>query len=307
MAAMEEMMILRLAPNLELRYLRFFVVAAEMRSFTRAAERLNTVQPSLSEQVKKLEEIIGTSLFIRDKRGVELTEAGRVLLGEVRPIFERLDHAILVTRQAGRADSGGLIIGFIPGAGGEILGRVLPALQAKSPGTDITVKGLMSLPQLQALLEKSIDVGFLRGPVEHPNLNWEPIFRHSIVVALPAQHPLTSLEKIPLKALAHFSFIQLVPAIEPLNQIVQRILRESGGSFPMGPTAEGLLEALEIVGSGSGFSLVPSYVQSMKPATVEIRQLDMEPQPVIDLFVAFRKDDKNPILDKFLSLLRRKI
>lgn len=303
---MEEM-ISALAHNLELRYLRFFVVAAEMRSFTRAAERLNTVQPSLSEQIKKLEEIIGTTLFIRDKRGVELTEAGRVLLAEVRPLFERIEHAILMTRQAGRADSGRLIIGLIPGAGGEILARILPALQVKSPGTDITVKGLMSLPQLQALLEKSIDVGFLRGPVQDLNLSWEPILRHSILVALPAQHPLTSLDKIPLKALAHINFVQLVPAIEPLNQIVRRILTESGESFLMGPTVEGMQEALEVVGSGAGFSLFPSYVHSMKPPNVEIRPLDIEPQPVIDLLVAFRKDDKNPVLAKFLLLLRQKI
>src|ERR1017187_596346 len=106
---------------MDLRYLRYCIAVAEECSFTRAAERLNTVQPSLSQQIKKLEdEIVGTPLLLRDKHHVELTAAGRVFLVEARAILAATERAIGLARCTARAEAGHLAIGFVAGAEGKV-------------------------------------------------------------------------------------------------------------------------------------------------------------------------------------------
>lgn len=90
---------------LDERHLRYFIAVAEDLNFTRAAERLHTVQPSLSMQIRKLEDIVGTPLFVRDKHHVELTEPGRVFLREARILLQQAQHAVTLTRQAARGGS----------------------------------------------------------------------------------------------------------------------------------------------------------------------------------------------------------
>ena len=151
-------------------------------------------------------------------------------------------------------------------------------------------------------------MGFLRGPVEDPDLCWEPVLRHVIVAAVPAQHDLASLDRIPLPALAAVPLVQVARAVAPtLHDLVIRIAAQNGVRFLRGPNTDGILGTLDLIGSGFGFSLLPDYVRAIKPASVEIRPLDVEPQPEIDLYVCFRKDDRNPSLVQFLSLLRERI
>ena len=89
-------------------------------SFTRAAERLHTVQPSLSQQIRRLEAIVGTELFLRQKHRLHLTEAGRIFLEESRKILQYTDRAITLARQAARAEAGLMTMGFVPGVEGNI-------------------------------------------------------------------------------------------------------------------------------------------------------------------------------------------
>ena len=285
------------------------MAVAEEHSFTRAAERLHTVQPSLSQQIRTLEnDIIGTALFHRNKQGVELTEAGRAFLPEARSLLDAAERAIHVARQAGRGESGHLIVGIIPGAEGDILPRVLPALHADHPRIGICLKGLKTPEQLLALQNKSIDVGFLRGPIQGPDLCWEPIFRHVIVAVLPAHHDLARYKRIPLSLLAKLPLVRVPELTAPaIHDIVKLIAEQQQVCFSPGPETDGVLETLDMVGSGLGFSLLPSYVRRIKPTTVEIRPLDMEPQPAIDLYVACRRHDPNPSLVPLLSLLHKKI
>jgi LysR family transcriptional regulator, hca operon transcriptional activator len=99
----------------DLRYLRYFIAVAEELNFTRAAERLHTVQPSLSQQIKRLEEIVGTPLFWRNKHHLQLSSAGRVFLEHAKTILAAADQAVEEARRAGRAQSGRLSVSFPPG------------------------------------------------------------------------------------------------------------------------------------------------------------------------------------------------
>ena len=111
---------------MELRLLRYFVAVAEELNFTHAAERLHTAQPSLSQQIRQLEEYVGTPLLNRDKRRMRLTEAGRVFLRESRSLLAGAEQAVTLARQAARAEAGVITIAIVPGPEGQLFSRVMP-------------------------------------------------------------------------------------------------------------------------------------------------------------------------------------
>jgi len=270
---------------------------------------LHIVQPSLSQQIRKLEdEIVGTPLFRRDKHHVELTAAGHVFLAEARALLNAAAQATILAQQAARADYGHLAIAYMPGVEDDILPRVLPAFWAARPGIHISLNGLSTPQQTAALRNRNIDVAFLRGPIEYEDLGWEPILRHVILVAVPANHELARLERISPSQLTTLPLVRVSRASAPaIDDTSRRIAAQSGVSFRPGPTTDGVLGTLGVVGAGLGFCFLPSYTRRIKPSTVEIRPLDLDPQPEIDLLVAFRKNDPNPGLACFLSLLRQKL
>jgi LysR family hca operon transcriptional activator len=163
------------------RYLRYFIAVAEEMSFTRAAERLHTVQPSLSQQIRRLEEIVGAELFLRRKHRLYLTEAGRIFLEESRAILQHTDRAIALARQAARAEAGLVTFGFVPGVEGKIFTRILPMIRVHFPRVELTLRSLTSPQQLEALHNHEINFGFLRPPIEDPDLSWRTILREKIL------------------------------------------------------------------------------------------------------------------------------
>jgi LysR family transcriptional regulator, hca operon transcriptional activator len=290
------------------RYLRYFIAVAEELSFTRAAERLHTVQPSLSQQIRRLEEIVGTPLFHREKHRLHLTEAGRIFLQESRAILQYTDRAIALARQAARAEAGYMTIGFVPGVEGKIFPRILPILRAKYPDIELSLRSLTSPQQLEALQNREINIGFMRPPVDDPEINTEVILRDKIIVALPANHPLTKMKRVPVKSLVSLPLLQVSRSIAPLlHDKTKEISEKAEVTFNSILPAEGVLMSLSEVASGLGFCLLPDYVRQMLPPNVVVRPLDCDPEPEIPLLVAHRKDDRLPALAFFLSLLREQL
>ena len=287
------------------RYLRYFIAVAEELSFTRAAERLHTVQPSLSQQIRRLEEIVGTPLFHREKHRLHLTEAGRIFLQESRTILQYTDRAIALARQAARAEAGFMTIGFVPGVEGKIFPRILPILHAKYPDIELSLRSLTSPQQLVALQNREINIGFMRPPVDDPEITAEVILRDKIIVALPGTHPLTKLKRVPVRSLVNLPLLQVSRTTAPLlHDKTKEIAETAGVIFNSILPAENVLMSLSEVASGLGFCLLPDYVRQMLPPNVVVRPLDCDPEPEIPLVVAHRKDDRLPALAFFLSLLR---
>jgi len=292
--------------DMDLRYLRYFLAVAEERSFTRAADRLNTVQPTISQQIKKLEDVyVGTPLFRRDKHHVELTEAGRVFLAEARDILGNVDRAISLAQQVARAEVGHLTIGFVPGAEGRVLPNVLPKLRARCPGIQLALRSLSTPEQTAALADQGIDVGFLRGPVEDRTLSSEVVLDEEIVAAVPASHEIARFERIPVDALAKIPLVQVAYANAPaIHDFARQIAERDRIHFEPVLETDNVLGTLNAVGSGMGFSLLPEYVKQISPPSVAVRPLDLNPPPRIELLVAWRKADELPALAEFLTLLR---
>jgi LysR family transcriptional regulator, hca operon transcriptional activator len=290
---------------MDLRHLRVFVAVAEERSFTRAAERLHTVQPSLSQQIKRLEDLVGTPLLDRDQHHVELTEAGRVFLVRARDILNRIDLAIHEARQAARAETAHLAIGFVPGAEGKVFSHVLPALSERCPGIQLNLKSLTSPEQIEALRRGAIDVGFLRPPVDDGSLISEAVLRDEFVAAVPAGSELAAMDRIPVTRLADLPLVQVARDNAPaVHELANQIAATAGVRFRQGLVTDNVLGTLNAVGAGLGFSLLPDYVKPIAPPTVAVRPLAADPPPGLDLVVAYRAGDNAPALTVLLRLLR---
>jgi LysR family hca operon transcriptional activator len=290
---------------MDLRYLRYFIAVAEEMNFTRAAERLHTVQPSLSRQIRRLEEIVGTPLFHRDKHAMELTEAGRIFLDESRAILQHVNHAITLARQGARAEAGHIAVGFILGTETRIFSDLLPALKQRCPEMQIAYHAMTESELMAALEDQEINVAFLPGPIENAWVCSEVILRQRLVAVLPAAHPLAKLKRIPLARLA------TVPIIGPSRNAnpkyvncVNEIARRAGVQFTSAVEHDNVLSGLHAVSLGLGFCLIPDYQKEILPGSVVARHLDLDPQPSIDLLMAYRKDDRTPAVAFFLSVVR---
>jgi LysR family hca operon transcriptional activator len=290
---------------LDHRHLRYFIAVAEELSFTKAAQRLHTAQPSLSRQIRTLEEFVGVPLFHRDRHHVELTEAGRSFLGQARFILQYTEHAISLASRAARGEAGQIAIGCLPGVEGKVFSRVLPLMQTRYPDVALSLQNLHSPEQLAALENGEIDAGFLRGPITNPEIASEVFLREPIVALVPASHALAKCKRIPVRSLATLPLIPVSLKKAPaIHGIVNRLAARAGVHFQPLHEASGILAILSAVGTGLGFSLLPDYVHQIAPATVAVRPLEVDPPPEIDLLVAYRKDNKLPALACFLSLLR---
>ncbi|HYD16762.1 MAG TPA: LysR substrate-binding domain-containing protein [Candidatus Nanoarchaeia archaeon] len=292
--------------DIDFRYLRYFIAVAEEKSFTRAADRLHTVQPSLSRQMRRLEELLGVSLFVRDGHGVCLTEAGRVLLDESRALTEHLDRSIRVVQQAARAEQGELRVGFIFGTEtSDVFTKLLPLLKQQCPELNVNYRGFAGSELYSKLESGEINVAFGPGPVEILGVTAEPVLLQRIVAALAAHHPLAKLKRIPIHQLAKVPIIRPSKAIDwRYCEFIDSIARQVGCEFGATLDRDNVLSGLHAVKLGLGVALIPDYQKSILPGGVVTRGLDLDPQPTHRLLMAYHKDDHSPAMAYFVSFVR---
>src|SRR5919109_2058925 len=183
---------------MELRHLRYFVALAQELSFTRAAERLHVSQPPLSQQIRALEDELGTPLFTRTSRRVELTAAGEVFLEHAKAVLERIEQASSQARAIGAGTSGHLEIGLSGSLLLSPLPRLIASYRRSFPGVAVVLHEITPVAQLVALRERKIDLSFSRTAVDDALFISELAWRDPVVVALPRGHRLGRRRKISL-------------------------------------------------------------------------------------------------------------
>src|SRR5579883_2422522 len=202
---------------MELRHLRYFVAVAEERNFTRAAKRLRITQPSLSSQIRKLEMEMGAPLLRRETRGVELTDAGKLLFEEARVILTDVERAKTCVARRVRGETGKINIGA---AGATYFHPLIPAIirefRKEHPDVVLTPEESNTPLLLARLRAGAIDVAFVRPPLsDTEGLRLEPLVKEPIVMVLPDAHPLAQAKSAPLAALAGERIIHFTRAINP--------------------------------------------------------------------------------------------
>ncbi len=295
---------------MELRHLRYFVAVAEARSLKLAAEEtLHTTQPSLSRQIRDLEEEVGAVLFIRSARGVELTPAGRVFLDHARLMLSQAETAIQSARQLANPAKPGFALGFMIGHESTWLPEVLHLLREELQNIRLVVS-CQNSPQLAAGLSQGrIDAAFLRRDDGVPDLEFSHLVNEPLEVFLPIDHPLATQNAIRVQQIVGETFLSVSGAAlsisgkpPALRRAIDKYLQESGIDIKPSHEVDNLGGVMSLIVSTRGVALLPSYARTFLPPSVTSRPLQGA-APSIDLSVGYRKENASPTLKLFLSKL----
>ncbi|MFV5490837.1 DNA-binding transcriptional regulator HcaR [Acinetobacter sp. ASP199] len=290
---------------MELRHLRYFITVAEELNFSKAALKLYTAQPSLSQQIKDLEEDVGVKLLNRTKRKVELTEEGAVFLEQARLTLAQADKAVAMARQVSQAKQQMLRISFVPVAEMKIFPYVLPNLRVQNPDLKIELLSLNNTEQMKLLKKGELDITFTRHNFNSDEIESQFVLREPLLFLLPKDHPLAKHERIPVKALNGIDFI--IPSAEQsltLHNSIMDFARSNNIEFNIVQKADNILFNINSIGMGLGCTILPGYIAPLTMNNTVIRPLDVE-LPYLDLYVSYRKDGNSVAVKKFLELLTR--
>ena len=194
---------------MEFQQLRYVCAIAETGSFSRAAERCQVAQPSLSQQVLKLEEDLGAKLFDRLGRSIRVTEAGRAFLPYARSILEQMEAARSSVAARNTDIRGSVAVGAIPTIGPYLLPRYAAAFAKKYPDAKLRIVEETTPILVEGLRDLSIDLAILALPLRHKDLEFYPIRTEPLFAALPKDDPRAAAESLALKNLRGESFVML--------------------------------------------------------------------------------------------------
>jgi DNA-binding transcriptional LysR family regulator len=290
----------------KLRQLEYFVMVAEEGGFNRAAQRLHVAQPSLSVQIKSLEEEVGAQLLERDKHHVFLTQAGKRFLQHARSILSLAETAKVEARCAEAGELGELNVGYSASA---MFSDVLPAairkFRQQFPYVVLTLHDIPSLEQLHGLLERTLDLGILRKPeVRVPaGIEIREWYRAPLVVALQQDHPLARRPSLSLSQLKAEPFVTYPR--EAGTGLYWQILDICAHAGFRPRVAREVLEPSTIVGlvaAGVGVAIVPDGIQCIQLNGAVFRPLsDITAYSAV--YLARRQDDPNTHLRAFREIL----
>jgi DNA-binding transcriptional LysR family regulator len=170
--------------EIELRHLRYFLAVADTLHFSRAAERLGMAQPPLSQQIKRLEQILGHRLFDRSTRGVKLTLAGQLLAERARSTLEKIQDDLAQVRRLGRGEEGTLTVGFSGSVAFTDLPAAIEAYRRRYPKVELRLRELATSAQIAALLDGTLDLAFLRDGDPTEGIQMGTMLRECYVAVL---------------------------------------------------------------------------------------------------------------------------
>lgn len=240
---------------MEMHQLRYFAKVAELGNVTRAAEACHVSQPSLSQQIAKLERELGQPLLERLGRGVRLTEAGRLFRRYADQILSLTADAC--TRVADTPDSGRIVLAVIPTIAPYFLPALLTRFAKECPKAQIEIVEDTTSNILRLLAEGDADLAILALPIQAEHVHTKALFTEELLAVLPSRHPLAKKPKLGLKDLASEPFVVLNEA-HCLTRTTMSFCERHAVSTLVTAKSHQLLTVLELVRLGLGVSLIPA-------------------------------------------------
>ncbi len=288
---------------MELRHLRYFVAVADAGSLTVAAEeRLHTSQPSLSRQIRDLEDEVGAQLLTRNARGIDLTPAGRAFLDHARSVLSQVEAAGEAARRVAHPAKPCFAMGFLTGHELTWMPGALRILRDELPNIDVMISSQYSPQLASALVKGNVDAAFLRREQGVPELAFRPLVKESVVVVLPSDHRLAALEAISPLDLVGETFVTVSNTAPVLRGVIDNYLKRSGIQITPAHEADHVTMGMSLIVSTRGVGLLPAYAQNFLPSSITSRPLKGD-APTIELVLGYRKSNQSPILKLLLSRL----
>jgi DNA-binding transcriptional LysR family regulator len=290
--------------DIELRHLRYFVAVAEELHFGRAALRLHLAQPPLSQQIRKLEEILGYPLFLRTSRAVKLTSAGEVFRERAKRTLRNVQEDMEEARSVGRGEEGFLRVGFIGSAMLTPLPAMLGRYRRLYPKVNLQLHESYTSAVVQKLLKGELDAGFLRDSGQVSGLEIEPLFSEPFIAVVPKKHPLAKHKTISAKELRDEPFVFFSPSAGTLAYEKPVSICEEYGFRPqVVQEAPQWLTIMRLIGAGLGVTIAPACVKQIAAPNIvclSLRRATVES----DIELAYRTSEDRPIVEAIATVAR---
>lgn len=289
--------------------LEYFISVAETLSFTKTAEKFYISQTAITQQIKSLEEQIQVTLFIRNKRRVELTPAGKVFLCEAKTIVKNINDAIMKTQQFANGFFGTLNIGVLIGYEKNKLQQYLKVFSKTYPNISMDICTNEMTDLLSSVKDNLMDLVFVINPENQPlnDFEYKPVEKYSLVALLPLGHPLYNEDFIHLCDLQHEKFIFVKESGDEYGQksMIQNRYREAGFIPNIVQRSNDLNTIQSMVASDMGVCVLPSFCISdtMVENNIAVVPIYEEEEKRIEVVAAWNKNNTNPALKKFISII----
>jgi LysR family transcriptional regulator, hca operon transcriptional activator len=286
---------------MELRHLRYFVAVADAGSLTVAAEqKLHTSQPSLSRQIRDLEQEVGVQLISRSAHGIELTSAGKAFLDHARAALLQAEAAKDAAVRSAHLAKPTFALGFLSGSEIGLLPEVRRILSDEFPGIDIRLTSDFSPALAKALMRGKLEAAFMR-PEEHMgDLAWKRVRTDPLIFVFPNDHRLASQQAIAPQEIAGEVFLLPSNTSPAVRRVVLDYFARAGVDLKPEHEVHNVVHAISMIASTRAVMLLPAYTKRYLPESVTSRPVQGE-VPTLDLIIAYQKANNSPILKLLLA------
>jgi LysR family hca operon transcriptional activator len=286
---------------MELRHLRYFVAVADAGSLTVAAEqKLHTSQPSLSRQIRDLEQEVGVQLLNRDAHGVELTSAGKAFLDHARLALLQAEAAKEAAVRAAQPARPIFNLGFLSGAEIDLLPEVNRVLGDEFPGIEIRLSSDYSPVLGKALMRRKLDAAFMRAEEHMEDLAYNRVRTDPLIFVFPSDHRLASQAAIAPEEIMNETFYLPSKSAPAVRRAVLEYFNRAGLDLKPEYEVHNVVHAISMITSMRAVMLLPAYTRRYLPESITTRPVKGE-VPTLDLVIAYHKSNNSPILKLLLS------
>jgi len=287
---------------MNLRDLQYLAAVASTRHFGRAAELCHVSQPTLSMQIRKLEDYLGITLLERGGREVSITPEGEKVLAHAHVILEQANAIRELAHQAGDAESGALSLGAIPTAAPYLLPKLLPLLASRLPRISVSLTEAKTTDLIALLKAGAIDAALVAMPLNDEAIEEHLLFREYFLLAVPSSHALAKKVAVNTNDLAGQEVMLLEDGHCFRNQALE-VCTRAGARETRAFHAASLETLRELVASGRGITLVPAIAATPHAG---IRYLPFsDPRPSRSIGLAWRvSTPRTALLQRICEILR---
>jgi DNA-binding transcriptional LysR family regulator len=295
---------------MELRQIRYFIAVAEHLSYSKAARQLHVSVSPLSRQIRQLEEEFGVQLFARDRRRVALTDAGRLFLEDAKALVSQTTSVLDHLRLAQKGEVGAVRLGIGLHLGDKV-SKVVVEHTRLFPAVDLQGQSIFSTLQNAALVERKIDIGFLRPPVDRARLHSEFLFEEKLIALMSRTNPLSKRKSLRVRDLAEQTlFLPDVTVGSGLRNLTLDLLAKAGVSPRISPVSADPLSHGEVhkilLAANKGIFVIAEEPSERAEYGNEAATVPLdEPGARIEVHMAWRRNENSPAVLGVLETARK--